>query len=117
MANPYSLDLRQRVVGACDAGEQPEKVGPRFSVSVRTIYYWLEKRKKTGDIAPKAASGGCEHKLADYADTLRKLVRTKPDATLAELRSDLPIPVSIGAVWNMLLKLELSFKKKSHSRG
>jgi hypothetical protein len=36
--NAYSMDLRERVVAACDAGDATrEQVAARFSVSVRWI--------------------------------------------------------------------------------
>lgn len=116
MPRAYSIDLRERVVAACDAGGRPEEVGPRFSVEPRTVYYWLQLRKTANSLAPKPASGGSVPKLAPYAEKLRELVRKQPDATLEELRSRLSIPVCIGTVRNMLLRLKLSFKKEGHSR-
>jgi len=44
------------------------------------------------------------------------LVREDPDATLAESRQRLGIEVSIGALFNYLRRLKLSFKKKSPAR-
>ena len=51
---PYSLDLRQRVVAALDAGEgsQPE-IAARFRVSVSFITRLLKRRRRTGSVAPR----------------------------------------------------------------
>lgn len=116
MPKPYSVDLRSRVVAACDAGESPEVVGPRFGVTPRVIYKWLSLRRETGGIVPRPSDPGPEPILAPYADTLRTLVRNKPDATLEEIRAELPVKVSTGALFNMLRRLGLSFKKEGHSR-
>jgi transposase len=43
---------------------------------------------------------------------VRELVRDRPDATLGELRQQLGIKVSIGALSNYLHRLKLSFKKR-----
>lgn len=116
MPKPYSGDLRSRVIAACDAGESPELVGPRFSVTPRTVYKWLSLRRETGGIAPRPSNPGPEPILAPHVDTLRALVQDRPDATLEELRAELPVKVSIGALFNMLRRLGLSFKKEGHSR-
>lgn len=112
----YSIDLRERVVAACDKGEQPEDVGPRFSVAVRTVYNWLSLRKETGEIAPRSGTRGPKPKLSEHSDRLSDLVRKKPDTTLTELRSALPIRVGIETIRRRLLYLGLSFKKERHSR-
>lgn len=117
MPRPYSMDLRKRVIAACDAGESPEDVAPRFEVGVRTIYDWLELREATGDIKPRCGKTGPKPKLAEHLDTLRKLVREKPDATLGELQSQIPVQAGITTVWQALKNMGLSFKEKGHLRG
>ena len=55
----YSIDLRERVVAACDAGDATrEQVAARFSVSVPWIRKLLRQRRQTGSIAPKPRGGG-----------------------------------------------------------
>jgi transposase len=116
MPKPYSPDLRSRVIAACDAGESPEAVGPRFCITPRTVYSWLSLRRETGGIAPRPSDPGPEPILAPYTDTLRALVHNKPDATLEEIRAELPVAVSVGALFNMLGRLGLSLKKEGHPR-
>jgi transposase len=91
-------------------------VGPRFSVAVRTVYYWLDLRRETGGVAPRPSDPGPEPILAPHADTLRGLVARKPDATLHEMRADLPVKVAITTVSNMLHRLGLTRKKEGHPR-
>ncbi len=108
MAKAYSLDLRERVIAGCDAGERAEEVAPRFRVSVRSVYYWLKLREETGDLTPRYSRPGPKPKLAEYTQQLRELVAERPDATLEELRSDLPVRVCIGTLWAALRSLGLS---------
>ena len=116
MPKPYSADLRSRVIAACDAGESPEVVGPRFSVTARTIYSWLSLRRETGGVAPRPCTPGPTPLLADHMDALHALVSSRPDATLEELRAALPVLVSVGALFNMLRRMGLSLKKEGHPR-
>ena len=55
----YSIDLRERVVAACDRGEGTrEQIAKRFCVSVAWVYRLLARRRDTGSIAPKPHGGG-----------------------------------------------------------
>ena len=54
----YSMDLRERVVAACDAGDATrEQIAARFSVSVSWIRDLMRRRRETGSIAPKPRGG------------------------------------------------------------
>jgi len=52
MPKPYSLDLRERVVNACDAGLSSKEVAKKYSVSVSWVNDLLKHRRETGNIAP-----------------------------------------------------------------
>ena len=54
MPQPYSLDLRERVLKACDFGFSSKDVAKKYSVSVSWINDLLKRRRKTGNIASKA---------------------------------------------------------------
>src|SRR5437868_5767715 len=49
----YSLDLRTRVVRACDSGMPAAAVAERFDVSPAWVYRLLQRRRETGLIAPR----------------------------------------------------------------
>jgi len=49
---PYSMDLRGRVVAACDrGGRSRERVAEEFGVSAAWIPRLLQRRRETGSIA------------------------------------------------------------------
>jgi transposase len=116
MGKTYSVDLRERVLAACDADSVPEAVAPVFRISARCIYNWLELRKETGSLEPRHTRTGPKPKLAEYGQQLRELIARRSDITLEELRSELPIKVCIGTLWATLRSLGLSLKKSHPSR-
>jgi transposase len=112
---PYSLDLRQRVIAALDAGEgtQPE-IAARFRVSVSFITRLLRRRRRTGAVTPAPHGGGRPPALDRAAQRrLRRLVREQPDATLEELASRVAVPCGRMAIFRTLRKLKITRKKKS----
>jgi transposase len=112
---PYSLDLRQRVIAALDAGEgtQPE-IAARFRVSVSFITRLLRRRRRTGSVAPAPHGGGHPPALDRAAQRrLRRLVREQPDATLEELAARVGVPCGRMAIFRTLRKLKITRKKKS----
>jgi transposase len=112
----YSIDLRERVVAACDAGDATrEQVAARFAVSVPWIRKLLRQRRQTGSIAPKLRGGGRAPAFdAEAADRLREAVRADDDATLAELAHAAGVSCGPSAVHRALGRLGITRKK---SRG
>jgi transposase len=112
---PYSMDLRQRVLAACDAGRTTAQVAATFSVSPAWVRR-LKQRRRSGEVAPRAARTGPRPSWDAYADRLRDAVRRTPDATLAELRQQLGLAVALSTLWRAIDALGLSVKKKSTGR-
>jgi len=113
---PYSMDLRERVVAACDQGQLPhEQIAHNFQVSTAWIRRLLQRRRDTGSIAPLPQNAGRKPTLDEArSEDLRQLVRQQPDATLAELQRGLGLTGSLGVIWRGLHRLKLTRKK---SRG
>ena len=56
---PYSMDLRERVAAAIDAGEGSQRqVAKRFRVSVSFVTRLVQRRRDAGALAPKPHGGG-----------------------------------------------------------
>ena len=69
---PYSMDLRERVVAACDAREGTrEQIAKRFGVSDRWIRRLLARRKETGSFAAFPQNPGRKPKLNERQVVLR----------------------------------------------
>ena len=112
----YSIDLRERVVAACDQGDATrEQIAARFSVSVAWIRNLMRRRRETGSIAPKPHAGGRAPAFdAEAADRLRAAVRADDDATLEELARQAGVRCCPSAVHRALVRLGITRKK---SRG
>ena len=112
----YSMDLRERVIRACDqeVGTQGE-IAEVFGVSVPWIKKLLRQRRDIGSIAPRPHGGGWTPKFSGAKlDQLKTLVEQDPDATLAELLDRSGVDGSIMAVHRALERLGCR-RKKSRS--
>ena len=112
----YAMNLRQRLVPACDARDGTrEQIAARFSVSVSWIRDLLKRRRETGSIAPKPHGGGRTPAFAgESAQRLRQAVVTAADATLAELAEASGVACVPSAVHGALKRLGIT-RKKSRS--
>ena len=83
----FSLDLRERVVGACDDRlSTRQEIAETIGVSVSFITKLLRRRRTEKFIAAKPHSGGGKPSLVQNdLKRVRKLVDEQPDATLSEL--------------------------------
>jgi transposase len=112
----YSIDLRQRVVAAHDAGQgTQEQLAARFAVSTSWVRKLLRQRRDTGSIEPKPHGGGHARAFdAEAAARLRQAVRDDSDATLEELAGASGVACGPSAVYRTLDRLGITRKK---SRG
>ena len=115
---PYSMDLRERVVAACDAREGTrEQIAERFRVSASWIRDLLKRRRETGSIAPRPRGGGRPPAFDPAAaDRLRVAVRAGADATLEELGRAAGVACSPPAVYRALKRLGITRKKSPGGR-
>jgi transposase len=116
----YSLDLRERVIAAVDAGEISRRsVAHLFGISYVWIKKLLRQRHLRGDIAPLPHGGGQKPLLDEETlERLRQEVTGKSDATLKELQKKIRGAngrrVSTSTISRALKKLGLSRKKEGH---
>src|SRR4051812_22169311 len=112
----YSIDLRQRVVAACDARDGTRaQIAARFCVSVAWIRKLMRQWRQTGSIAPRPHGGGRAPAFdPQAAGRLREAVRADDDATLEELARASGVACCASAVHRALARLGITRKK---SRG
>jgi len=115
----FSMDLRERVVAACDDGvDTREEIAERFGVSVSWIRDLLKRRRQTGSIAPKPRGGGRLPAFDGAAATrLREAVRADDDATLEELAETAGVACCPSAVHRALVRLGITRKKSRGGRS
>ena len=113
---PYSMDLRTRVLADCDAGMAPKDVAAKFRVSRSWVNRIVQRRRETGEIAPRPQTVFKKQAFAGQEDRLRALVAAKPDQTLAEVRQALRSSSSLSSVWRALDRLQLTLKKNRTRR-
>lgn len=109
-----STDLRERIVGAYDRGDQTrQQIAERYDVSLGLVKKLLQQRQRTGDIAPRHRFSGRKPKITlQHQQRLQRLVRENPDMTLEELRDALGLGCTLQAVHYVLLRMKLPLKKR-----
>lgn len=80
----YSLDLRERILKAVDAGMPNRVIARTFHVGVSSVRRYVMMQREKGSLAPKPVPGP-RFRIgpADYPALLAQL-EAHPDATLAE---------------------------------
>ena len=112
----YSMDLRERILRDCDAGMGTREAATKYTVSESWVRRLKQRRRETGEVAPRRAGSRRPPKWLAHAERLQQLVAERPDATLQELREQLGLQVSLPTLWRALRALQLTFKKKSSAR-
>lgn len=111
MVAAISLDLRKRILKACDKGGKTKAVADRFEVSADFVRKLKRQRRETGRIEALPKNSGPKPKLKAHEDKLRALIKAQPDATLEELRERLGVDVQLSTLWYAIDRLKLSVKK------
>ena len=115
MAKPYSMDLRERAVGAVVRdGLSRRKAAAQFGLGESTVINWVRRFQETGSIAP-GRMGGHKPKAirGEHEVWLRQRVN-ESDFTLRGLVAELAergLRVDYRSVWNFAHAEKLSFKK------
>lgn len=107
----YSMDLRERVLRESDAGLSAAAVAAKYHVSASWVRRLKQRRRETGEIAPRAQRYGPRPRLAPHLATLAALIEEQPDRTLAELQAALPTPASLATIWRAVTKLGFTLKR------
>ena len=113
---PYSMDLRERVLADCDEGLGTGQVAAKYRVSASWVRRLKQRRRESGEVAPRPHRHGPRPSWGAYAGRLGEAVARTPDATLEELRDELGLAVALSTLWRACAALGLSVKKKSSGR-
>jgi len=112
---PYSVDLRERLLGAIDAGLSQAEASRLFGVGTSTITRWRQRRRDTGQLAPKPRAGRPPRIGPDQAPVLRRQVAQQPDATLAahcmQGAAGQGVQMSVATMSRAIRRLGITLKK------
>jgi transposase len=116
----YSIDLRKRVLSACDHKKQTiGEIARQFQVSRRWIEKLRKKRAETGKIAPAQRTQGRKPAfVGKRLKELDELVENRCDITLAEIKEYFTgrVSCSLQAIANNLKRLGWGYKKNRYMR-
>jgi transposase len=119
MPNPYSSDLRKRVIGAVEEGASCREAGERFEISASSSIRWLQRWRENRSVEPKP-HGGSVSPLEEFTANILALVAEKPDLTLIEMVAELRrrrIRTSKSALSRFFVRHGITLKKKPAGRG
>lgn len=112
MSNPYSYDLRQKVIQAIQLdGMRKTEVSILFSISRNTIDLWLLRLAETGDFQaiPRNPPGN-GHKITDW-EKFRSFATTHGEKTQAEMAELWEGDISSRTISRALKKIGFTRKK------
>ena len=109
----YSMDLRERALLDSDAGMKAADVAVKYRVSGSWVRLLKQRRRETGEIAPRVQRHGRRRMLEPHLHTLAALIAEQPDRTLAELKDALGTPASLATIWRAVAALDVTVKKRS----
>lgn len=115
MGAPYTLDLRERVVAAFRSGMSRLETATVFKVSESSVQRWSRLDREKGSVAAKPMGGNRPFALTNERDRILERIVQQPDLPLRALLAELGsrgIVVSYFALWNIVDRANLSFKKK-----
>jgi len=116
MVRPYSMDLRERLVAAVEAGESRRSAARRFGVSASVAVKWLQRVRQTGSVAPDQVGGYRRPALEGEREWMLARIAEKPDLTLRALAAELSergVKAGQYAVWSFFQREGLTFKKNT----
>jgi transposase len=114
MARPYSVDLRERVVRAVEAGLSRRAVAAKFEVSVSFVVKLVQRWRQRGTVEADRVGGWKRSTLAAHAERVHALLAAEPDLTIAELQGRLAaegIAASRSGIGRFLAAAGLTRKK------
>lgn len=91
MAKALSVDLREHVVCAVEAGMSRRAAAERFGVGVSSAIRCVQRARERGDLTPEKRSGNFRSQQIDsHAHGIFALVEPEPDLALAQIGERAP---------------------------
>ncbi len=114
---PYSVDLRERLLGAIDAGLPQAEAARLFGVGVSTITRWRQQLRTTGTVAARPRPGRTPRIGPEQAAALQAQVAADDDATLAahcaRWEVEQGVRLSVATMSRVIRRLGITVKKSA----
>ncbi len=111
----YSLDLRERILQACDEGATEIEAAARFGVCQDTVQRYKRRRRETGSVAATPCRGRVPKIKPEQSKEFRELVASKTDWTLDLLgdawQKKTGVKLAISTLSSTCQRLKITFKK------
>jgi transposase len=115
MPKALSMDLRERVLAAVEAGASCRQAAERFGVGAATAIRWQARFRAQGAVATKSMGGDQRSRTIEaHADVILKACEAEPQAYLRELRDSLRekgIRTSTSGLHRFFVRHKISRKK------
>jgi transposase len=112
----YSLDLRQRIIDALQAGKSRQEVANQFQVSLSTVKRYKREFHLNQTLAPKPRPGKRPFIGKEEYPELLALVKTRTDWTLATLSQEWKqlkgVHASVSVLSDTCRRAGITFKKR-----
>lgn len=120
MAKVYSHDLRERLIGAVEAGQSASAAGRVFSVSRSTAIKWAAQWRATGEVPRAIPRQRYRWRLDAREAWLLALLSEEADLTLEEIRDRLAAEREatscVNSLWRFYERHKISSKKNRARR-
>ena len=111
-----SLDLRERIVAALEAGHKRADIAARFEVSESSVYRLQRRWKTKGNLAPEKRPGRAPAFKDEDLARLQTLVQEQKEPTGASLvqtwQETTGRRVGLSTLHRALHRLKMSYKKE-----
>jgi transposase len=119
MPGPYSLDLRKRVLAACEEGTLTRaEIAQVYQIAESTLYEWLQLWRETQSLSPLPHGGGRTSELRP--PVLEEMFAACNDRTLEEYATGYEERTgrrySLSTICRALGSLQLRRKKNAPSQ-
>ncbi len=120
MAKVFSQDLRERLIGAVEAGQSASAAGRIFGVSRSIAIKWAQHWRRTGQVPQAKSRAHYRWRLDAHEAWLLSLVAEEPDLTLAEIRDRLAdardSKTCVNSLWRFYDRHKVVYKKNRSRR-
>lgn len=113
---PISTEKREIIIAASNRGEQPETIALWVGICLKSVYNIINLYNKNDSVEPKPYPGRPSSLTPEHLENIRLAVKEQSDITLEEIIEKLDLPIKKSRLSEILIEMDLSFKKRLSTR-